>query len=128
MKIIFKALLVLSFAAIPLFSYGQGYISSDYMTSSSLKDENGNRYGSGDLLILSGRYTLPFAIKHNHRGQPIAWSATLYCSYGISHNKGQAKNLNPENIVNSSLNISHIRPIRKMEYHCFDWCRCLCFP
>lgn len=111
MKIISKVLLVLSFAAIPLFSYGQGYISSDYITSSSLKDENGNRYGSGDLLILSGRYTLPFAIKHNHRGQPIAWSATLYCSYGISHNKGQAKNLNPGNIVNSSLNISHIRPI-----------------
>lgn len=99
MKIISKTLLVLSFAAISLFSYGQGYISSDYMTSSSLKDENGNRYGSGDLLILSGRYTshvpkyiskrwshfcIQIKKKHGYwcRGGPYKF---IWYSYDITH-------------------------------------------
>lgn len=111
MKITFKILLTPLLVILPGLSYGQGYISSDYMPASTLKDDAGNKYGSGDLLILSGRYTLPFSVRHNEKGQVTAWSATLNCSYGILNNKGPAKELNPDNILNSSLNISHIRPL-----------------
>ena len=111
MKITFKILLTPLLVILPGLSYGQGYISSDYMPASTLKDDAGNKYGSGDLLILSSRYTLPFSVRHNEKGQVTAWSATLNCSYGILNNKGPAKELNPDNILNSSLNISHIRPL-----------------
>lgn len=40
--------------SIPFISYGQGYVSTDYLSSSSFKDDNGNKYGSGNLMILSG--------------------------------------------------------------------------
>lgn len=113
MKKISKKLTTLLLVVVPIFSYGQGYISSDYMPTSTYKDDNGNKYGSGSLMIISSRYTIPFSIKRNDMGQITAWSATLNCSYGIFSNKGQAKELNPDNVLNSNLNISHIRPISK---------------
>jgi len=81
MKITFKILLTPLLVILPGLSYGQGYISSDYMPASTLKDDAGNKYGSGDLLILSGRYTLPFSVRHNEKGQqpsivPMAFSTT----------------------------------------------------
>lgn len=97
--------------SIPFISYGQGYVSTDYLSSSSFKDDNGNKYGSGNLMILSGRYTLPISAKQNDAGQITAWTATLNCRYGILNNEAEATKLNPDNILNSSINISHIRPI-----------------
>lgn len=55
--------------SIPFISYGQGYVSTDYLSSSSFKDDNGNKYGSGNLMILSGRYTLPISAKQNVQGK-----------------------------------------------------------
>lgn len=100
------------FFAIPLMNYGQGYIHTDYFSSSSFKDNSGNKKGSGSLMILSGRYTLPLSVKLNETGQITAWSATLNCRYGILNNEAEAKRLNPDNILNSSINISHVRPLK----------------
>ncbi len=102
---------MLAFAALPARSYGQGYISYDYASASTLKDEAGNRYGSGDMQIVSGGYNIPLSMKRNDRQQLTAWSASVYGAYGTFSNRGQAKDLNPDNIVNGSLNLSHIRPL-----------------
>lgn len=106
-----KYLRILLLLVFPIASYGQGHISTDYLSSSNFKDDNGNKYGSGSLMILSGRYTLPLSTKQNNAGQITAWTATLNCRYGILNNEAEAKKLNPDNILNSSINISHIRPI-----------------
>lgn len=106
-----KYLKILLLLVLPIASYGQGYISTDYLSSSNFKDDNGNKYGSGSLMILSGRYTLPLSTKKNHAGQITAWAATLNCRYGIFDNEAGAKELNPDKILNGSINISHIRPI-----------------
>lgn len=106
-----KYLKILLLLVFPIASYGQGHISTDYLSSSNFKDDNGNKYGSGSLMILSGRYTLPLSTKQNNAGQITAWTVTLNCRYGILNNEAEAKKLNPDNILNSSINISHIRPI-----------------
>lgn len=103
-------LLVLWLAAWPFCCRGQGYISYDYLPESSLKDDLGNEYGSGSLMMVSGRYNLPLSVRHDDKGRLVAWSATVNAAYGVFHNKGQARELNPDNLLNASLNISHIRP------------------
>lgn len=90
---------------------GQGYISYDYMPESPLRDDLGNKYGSGSMMIVSGQYNLPLSVRHDGKGRLVAWSATLSGAYGTLHNKGRANELNPGKIVNASLNISHVRPL-----------------
>ena len=113
MRRFFGCLIMLAFATFSFHSYGQGYISYDYIPTSTLKDELGNKYGSGDMQILSGSYNLPLSVKFNERKQITAWSATMRGAYAILSNQGQARDLNPDNIINGSLNISHIRPLSK---------------
>lgn len=120
-------LLVLWLAAWPFCCRGQGYISYDYLPESSLKDDLGNEYGSGSLMMVSGRYNLPLSVRHDDKGRLVAWSATVNAAYGVFHNKGQARELNPDNLLNASLNISHIRPLSdRVEYHSLCGRRCLC--
>lgn len=104
---------MLAVATFSFCSYAQVYISYDYMPSSTLKDELGNQYGSGDMQVLSGSYNLPFSVKFNERKQVTAWSATIRGAYATLSNRGQARDLNPDNIINGSLNVSHIRPLSK---------------
>lgn len=108
----FQAVLIVSICiGFPATLFGQGYVSSEYLSSSSLRDEAGNRFGSGGMWRFSGRYTLPLSVKRNDRGQLTAWSATLNYTYASLQNKGAATALNPDRILNTSLNVSHLRPI-----------------
>lgn len=62
-------------------------------------------------MILSGRYTLPLSTRRNDSGQVTAWTATLNGSYGRFGNEGMARTLNPDEVWNGSLNISHVSPL-----------------
>lgn len=110
-----------SYTVILLFSFSascfaQGYLKTDYLFSSSLKNENGDTYGKGDLLKISGRYTLPLSFRQNDMGQISAWSVTLNGSYGIFGNKKITEQTIPDEIINLNLSISHIRPISQKWY------------
>ncbi|MDH6303618.1 hypothetical protein M2459_000448 [Parabacteroides sp. PF5-5] len=96
--------------------FSQGYLKSDYLFSSSLKNEEGETFGSGGLLKLSGRYTLPLSVKQNNKGQVSAWSATLSASYGIFTKEGIPQELSFDKIVNLNLSIAHIRPLSEKWY------------
>lgn len=111
MKINFMILWMAWLIAWPFGCRGQGFVSYDYLPGSALKDNLGNKYGSGSLMKVSGRYSLPLSVGHDDKGRPVVWSATVNAVYGIFNNRGQARELNPDNILNASLNISHIRPL-----------------
>ena len=66
-------LLVLWLAAWPFCCRGQGYISYDYLPESSLKDDLGNEYGSGSLMMESGRNNLPLSVRPAAPGRQVAW-------------------------------------------------------
>lgn len=89
----------------------QGYVKSDYLFSSTFRNDVGDKLGSGDLWKISGRYTLPFSMKRNNDGQITAWSATISGSYGILHNKNMVNNIHPDEILNTNLSIAHVRPL-----------------
>lgn len=83
----------------------------DYLSESRLTDEQGNGYGSGSLMLWSGRCSLPLSARHDGKGRQVAWAATLHAVYGMFDHKGQARTMNPDRVLNASLNITHIRPL-----------------
>ena len=106
--------LLLSLAAVGCFA--QGVIKTEYMPSSSFKDEAGNKLGSGDLLKVSGAYTLPFSLKQNASGQPIMWSASVSGAYAVLNNKDMVLDMHPDEVLNANLSLTHVRPISKKWY------------
>lgn len=106
-----RILLVILLSSLSLSGFCQGYVNYDYLPSSSFKDKDGNRYGSGNLQRISGRYAIPLSKKLNERNQPTAWGMTFSVSYGIMENKGEARELNPDCVLNTSFSVSHLRPL-----------------
>lgn len=113
MKLTSKSVFALIIASLATYGYGQGYIQYDYIPTSTLKDGLNNPYGSGNIQIMSGNCNIPLSVKHNAEKQPIVWNTTLRFAYATLENQGQAKELNPDDILNGSLNLTHIRPISK---------------
>lgn len=89
----------------------QGFFETEYVSPSDMNDKQGGNHGSGDMFRLKGRYTLPLSKRMNERRQPTAWSMTLQASYATMSNKGEALSVNPREIINASLNVSHTRPL-----------------
>lgn len=53
-----KLLLITLMVSFPLSGFSQGYVNYDCLTSSSLRDKDGNKYGAGNMQRISGRYTI----------------------------------------------------------------------
>lgn len=106
-----RVLSIVLLASLSLQGFCQGYVNYDYLPSSSFKDKEGNGHGSGSLQRISGRCTIPLLRKLNERSQPTAWGMTLSASYGMMDNKGEARELNPDRVLNASFTVSHLRPL-----------------
>lgn len=89
----------------------QGFVETEYLTSSGIRDKAGVGHGSGDMLRVKGRYTVPLSVKTDERKRPTAWTATLSASYTMLGNEGEAAEINPNRVLNASLNVSHSRPL-----------------
>lgn len=68
-----RVIWIMLLASLSLQGFCQGHVNYDYLPSSSFKDKEGNRHGSGNLQRISGRYTIPLSKKLNERNQPTAW-------------------------------------------------------
>lgn len=106
-----RTITLLAATALSIVAAAQGTIETDYLSASDMNDRDGANHGSGDMLRIKGRYTVPLRVSVNERRQPTAWTATLSASYAKLNNKGEALALNPDEILNSNLNISHTRPL-----------------
>lgn len=81
------------------------------MSPSSFKDDFGNKLGSGDVMKISGRYSFPFSVKQNNAGRPILWAASVSGAYAKLNNRNMTEQLNPGDILNTSINLTHMRPV-----------------
>ena len=113
MNLFRKIALIVTITFFSINSYGQGYIHYDYISTSILKDNLEGQYGSGNMQIISCGYDIPLSTKYNAKQQPAIWTANVRLSYGALNNCGQATGLNPSDIFNGSLNITHVRPLSK---------------
>ncbi len=93
--------------------HAQGYLKVEHLTSSELKDELGNRYGSGDMQVITGGYTLPITFKRFDNGQFRSLSAGISASYAKMKNEGKALEMNPDDIINANLSLSYLQPMNR---------------
>ncbi|NPD81789.1 hypothetical protein HPS57_07355 [Prevotella sp. PINT] len=89
----------------------QGYITYENLSSSTLRNELGERFGSGDMYMVSAGYTIPLSSKENEWGQRTAWMTSISATYAEMGNHGEAREMNPSSIINSGISLTHIRPI-----------------
>lgn len=112
-----KVLFLLLFGLVTMFVRAQGYVEIGYTpTRDFMKDDEGDKLGSGNMWQFRGRYTFPFSAKQNEMGQPIVWSGTLSGMYARMDNEGMAKTINPDEVLNVGFNVSHLRPISEKWY------------
>lgn len=86
-------------------------ISSTYLSRTWFADHQGNRYGKGDFCQYKLEYVQPISVKTNERGQNIVWMASLNGKYARLQNSEEAAIINPDEILNFGVNITHIRPL-----------------
>lgn len=91
----------------------QGTIEYGSDARSSLRDEQGNRYGSGAMEKVTAKIAIPLGTKTDSLGRTTAWQAALNASYATLDCDGEAEEKNPENIVNAGITIIHTRPISR---------------
>lgn len=89
----------------------QGEITTEYVTPSTLKDDDGNYCGHSGLFKVSARYTATLSAKRDSVGKVTAWSSTLKATYANFVNDGATGQQHPDNILNASLNLSHSKPV-----------------
>lgn len=89
----------------------QGFVETEHVSASDLNDTEGNNHGSGSLFRVKGRCTMPLSKRLTGKLQPTAWSLTIAASYARMDNKGEAQTLNPDDVLNASVNVAHTRPL-----------------
>lgn len=106
-----RCLGVFLFLLSSLSGFGQGAFDYEYLTTSTCKDKGGGEHGSGGMMRLSGRYTLPLSHRMSDEQQMRVWNATLSASYNLLDNQGEAVTLNPDKVLNANLTVSHMRTL-----------------
>ena len=86
-------------------------VKADYVGTSDLKDDDGNRVGQGNMATLSAAYSQPLSFKLNERHQPTAWLMNLHARYSALDNEDGAEAYAPDDIFNAGLNVIHLRPL-----------------
>lgn len=112
----FPYLLFLLFLVATTDGSAQGFITTEYLSASSFKDEAGNKLGAGDLMKVSGQYTFPLSLKENEAGQPIMWSASVGGTYAVLNNENMTLDVSPDKVLNAGFNLNHVRPLSKRWY------------
>lgn len=92
---------------------GRGSISYDTTTGSTLKNKEGNRYGRGSMQTMSGEYSFMLSSRQDSTGRVTSWMAGVSAAYARLDNSGTAAILNPDNMLNAGISLTHVRPVSK---------------
>ncbi len=112
MRMVLWVLFVLSSANVS----AQGYIEGGFIPNRDFQDGDKNKLGTANEWQVSGRYTMPFSAKANDKGQPIVWAGTVSGQYVKMNNHDGACEVNPDEVLNFSVNVSHRRPLSERWY------------
>lgn len=92
---------------------GQGYIGYDYAPMSTMRNKLGDRFGQGSMQKVEGRGNITLSAKQDSAGRATVWSLGLSAAYATLENQGMATSLNPNDIFNGGLSVTHIRPFSR---------------
>lgn len=92
----------------------QVIVKTGYISSSSYKDENGQKTGGkGDLKFVEGSINIPVSQKLNERNQPTVWMVSAGGGYTSMNNKNLQSYIDIDQTINLQLGVTNIRPISK---------------
>ncbi len=109
-----KRIAILGFVILSVFIVSkaqQVQISTDYLSRTVFTDRQKNNHGKGEMIGYGLKYHQPLSVSINEYGQPTAWTLSLNGAFYDLKNYGEAQSANPDEILNASINISHIRPL-----------------
>lgn len=86
-------------------------ISAGYLSRSAFTDKQKVSYGKGELYSIGLKYNQPLSVKLNDYGEPILWTASIQGSLYDLRGTDEAATQNPDDILNASVNVTHIRPL-----------------
>lgn len=86
-------------------------VSNEIITSSAYEDSKDNHLGNGYMDKVSATYSFPISMKMTAEKKPVMWRGVVRGFYGRMQNNGAAASYNPDDILNATINIMHIRPI-----------------
>lgn len=89
----------------------QETVSYDYYGTSDLRDRDGDKVGSGSMSRVTAKLTYPLSYKKNDDGIPTLWALSANVDYASLDNDEGARRFCPNEILNTSLTLSHIRPL-----------------
>lgn len=107
-----KRLMVVACLAASAECMAQGYLKTEYYSASTMKNrESHERMGSESMARVTGMYTKTLSVKMNERKQMKMWALTVRGSYNWLDTKDMATKIHPDEILNASVNLTHIRPL-----------------
>lgn len=90
----------------------QVQFNSDYVAPSTLIDCDGNNRGKGSMARVAMIANLPFSYElDDNRQIARMWAITLSAKYANLNNTGVAGVYVPDRMLNTSINLTHIRPL-----------------
>ncbi len=99
--------IMLSIAANAQFQF-----SADYVSPSRLENSGGDELGKGSMARVSAIANLPFKYELDENRQIVRmWALTFSAKYATLNNTGGAGEYVPDRMLNTSLNLTHIRPL-----------------
>lgn len=108
---------ILGLLLLPLGGYGQDVeLTATQIASSELKDKAGNEYGKGSMQKYSAKITAPLSRLKDNFGRPVTWTMTVKGTLGVLDNEGEAKELNPGQLLNAGINVAHMRHVSRKWY------------
>lgn len=90
----------------------QLYLRTDYITSSSFRDEMNHKVGgSGDAKLIQGSFNIPVYLKMDKNNHPKMWGIGGGISYMNMNNKQLASHIDLSCIFNAQIALTHLCPI-----------------
>ena len=94
-------------------AYSQVTIQWDYLTNSSFRNNDKMICGEGDLQRLKACINIPLSVKPDQWDKLRVWNATMTVTHGWLDNDGLASELNPSQLINANISVSHIRSLNE---------------
>lgn len=93
-------------------SQAQVYFKTEYATPSSFMDDNNVKTGgSGDMVKMQGGFSMPLTYKQYDNGRIKMLAVSVDAAYALFNNKSISTDLHPDNILNTSINLTYLTPI-----------------
>lgn len=86
-------------------------LTNEVIASSDYTDSHDNVLGNGWIDRLHAIYDFPISMHLTDDRRPIVWRGVVRGTYSYMQNNGAAAVYNPDNILNATANVMHIRPI-----------------